>query len=56
LPGSFDPAYRDPVGGEYAGVWLAAFAPVLVKGRSAENRDTGWVVIVQERLEAAGSE
>ncbi len=40
-----DRSYRDPVGGSYGGRWLAAFAPVLVG-----DRDTGWVVIAQERL------
>ena len=48
-----DENYGDPVGGEYAGRWLAAFRPVVVAGRPAEIGDTGWVVVVQERYEAA---
>jgi len=43
-----DRDYRDPVGGEYAGRWLAAFRPVVIGGRAEGPRDTGWVVIVQE--------
>jgi hypothetical protein len=50
LPGSVDPTYIDPVGGEYAGRWVAAFEPVFVRGRSGANQNTGWVVIIQERL------
>lgn len=46
---SLDRQYIDPVGGNYSGQWLAAFAPVFIEGRSARVRDTGWVVIVQER-------
>lgn len=45
--------YRDPVGGAYAGRWLAACEPVFVSGRSPQARDTGWLVIVQERYEEA---
>ena len=37
-------SYRDPVGGEFGGPWLAAFEPVVVG-----DSDTGWVVIAQER-------
>ena len=44
-----DANYRDPVKGVYDGSWLAAFEPVLVKGRTRSASDTGWVVIVQER-------
>jgi hypothetical protein len=40
------PAYVDPVGGDYAGTWLAAIDPVQAAGR-----DTVWVVLVQERSE-----
>ncbi len=43
--------YRDPIGGDYGGRWLAACEPVFVDGRSAKAQDTGWVVIVQERLQ-----
>ena len=39
-----DADYRDPVGGHYAGRWLAAFAPV---------GNTNLVVIVQTRVEDA---
>lgn len=41
--------YRDPVKGNYQGEWLAAFAPVMIQGRPSAIKDTGWVVIVQER-------
>ena len=51
--GSFEPFYEDPAGGAaYGGAWLAAFEPVLVQGRATGVRDTGWVVIVQERPDA----
>jgi hypothetical protein len=37
------------LGGDDAGRWLAAFEPVLVKGRDEEGiLDSGWIVIVQE--------
>jgi hypothetical protein len=45
--------YRDPIGGDYEGRWLAACEPVFVEGRSAKAQDTGWVVIVQERYNDA---
>jgi serine/threonine protein kinase len=48
--------YRDPVGEEhkeYAGPWLAALAPVLVPDRPEEIRDSGWVIVVQERADEA---
>jgi hypothetical protein len=49
-PGNLDRDYVDPTGGPYEGAWLAAFEPVLVKGRTDPRiKDTGWVVIVQER-------
>jgi hypothetical protein len=48
LAGSLDFDYRDPVGGEIETSWMAAFEPVLLRGRADEIRDTGWVVIVQE--------
>lgn len=41
---SVDEAYEDPVGGSFAGRWLAAMEPVIARGQ-----DTGWVVVVQER-------
>jgi serine/threonine-protein kinase len=46
---TFEAAYSDPVGGKYAGEWMAAWEPVLVNGRPAAIKDTGWIVIVQER-------
>jgi hypothetical protein len=51
---ALDAQWRDPVGGDYAGGWLAAFEPVLIEGRAGGIRDTGWVVVVQERLVPAG--
>jgi hypothetical protein len=53
LAASHDENYQDPVGAEYAGRWLAAFRPVIVAGRDPAEGNTGWVVIVQERHEAA---
>jgi serine/threonine-protein kinase len=44
-----DRNYHDPAGGAYSGRWLGAFEPVFVEGRPDKVRDTGWVVIVQER-------
>lgn len=51
LPNSFASDYVDPVGGAYAGHWLAAFEPVIIQGRPDMIDDTGWVVIVQERAD-----
>jgi hypothetical protein len=49
LPESFDDSYRDPVSSE--GRWLAAFEPVFLRGDRPDSiRDTGWIVVVQERL------
>jgi hypothetical protein len=45
--------YRDPVVGDAAGRWLAAAEPVFIPDRPDNVRDTGWVVMVQERYEAA---
>jgi len=56
LAASYDVDYRDPVGkesAEYSGRWLAAFRPVIVAGRAPAEGNTGWVVVVQERHEAA---
>ncbi len=50
LAESWEPAYQDPVGGPYAGGWFAALEPVFVPGRPENHRDTGWVVIIQERV------
>jgi hypothetical protein len=44
--------YRDPVG-DGSVRWLAACEPVFVQGRSRQARDTGWVVIVQEKHQEA---
>ena len=41
----FDAHYRDPVRGSYGGEWLLTMRPVLARGS-----DTGWVVLVPERL------
>lgn len=49
LSGSYSQNYRDPIGGDYSGRWLAAFEPVVIEGRPDQIDDTGWVVIVQER-------
>ena len=49
-PESFAADYRNPVGlGGDGGTWLAAFEPVFVRGRPETIRDTGWIVVVQER-------
>ncbi|HEV3340963.1 MAG TPA: hypothetical protein VG125_11420, partial [Pirellulales bacterium] len=46
--------YHDPLGGEFAGRWLAAAEPVEVISRhDLSSRDTGWVILVQERYDAA---
>ncbi|HWB09508.1 MAG TPA: serine/threonine protein kinase [Pirellulales bacterium] len=46
--------YRDPLAGEFAGRWLAAAEPVEVIARQdLSSRDTGWVILVQERYDAA---
>jgi hypothetical protein len=48
--------YHDPIGGEFAGRWLAAAEPVEVVSRhDLSSRDTGWIVVVQERYGAAVS-
>jgi hypothetical protein len=41
--------YRDPVGGAFAGPWLAAAERVLAPADDGPPADTGWVVVVQER-------
>jgi hypothetical protein len=54
-PGAWDPDYTDPVGAahpDYAGRWLASSQPVQIEERP-EVRDTGWVVVVQERYDVA---
>ena len=42
--------YRDPVAGEQGGRLLASFAPVLVSARGDRPKETGWFVIVQQRV------
>jgi serine/threonine-protein kinase len=42
--------FQDPVAGASGGRWLAAFAPVVVKGRPRHLADTGWVVIMEDKL------
>lgn len=41
--------YRDPIGGEYAGDWLAAVEPVFVSRGSRQSADSGWAIVVEER-------
>jgi hypothetical protein len=41
------------MGRAFDGRWLAACEPVFVQGRSKQARDTGWIVIVQERYNDA---
>ncbi len=48
-PTDIDRHYIDPVDDSRQGEWLASFEPVLVKGRGARLKDTGWVVVVQKR-------
>lgn len=48
----FDDDYTDPVGGEYDAHWLAALEPVVLEDATHGSRDTGWVVIIQERYES----
>lgn len=49
---SFDADYEDPVGADYDGRWLAALEPVVLVDATRGVRDTGWVVIIQERYES----
>jgi hypothetical protein len=42
--------YRDPIGGEFGGDWLASVEPVFVYHGSKGIDDIGWGVVVQERL------
>ncbi|HUG93686.1 MAG TPA: serine/threonine-protein kinase [Planctomycetaceae bacterium] len=48
--------YLDPVAPEAGPAWLAAFQPVIVEGYDGALRDTGWVVIVQQRDGEVGGE
>jgi len=43
--------YRDPVGGAFAGDWLAAAEPVFVFRSADSVYDSGWAVLIQERHE-----
>jgi len=41
--------YVDPVGGEFAGEWIASAERVAVRLDNGQPMDTGWVVLIQER-------
>jgi hypothetical protein len=41
--------YHDPVGGSFAGIWLASVERVIVRPEEGNPVDTGWVILVQER-------
>lgn len=41
--------YRDPIGEEYAGDWLAAVEPVFVFRGPERTVDSGWAIVMQER-------
>ncbi len=42
--------FCDPLDKRAGGLWLAAFEPVMIQGRSDEKiDDTGWVMIVEDR-------
>lgn len=41
--------YEDPVGGAYAGPWLATPERVTARPEAGNPIDTGWVILVQER-------
>lgn len=46
--------YQDPVAGHFSGRWLAAAEPVEVLSRQdLSSRDTGWIILVQERYTQA---
>jgi hypothetical protein len=57
VPGTAEPAstlrdFEDPLGAEskeYSGRWLAALEPVLVPDRPRDVRDSGWLILIQER-------
>ncbi|MBL9084402.1 MAG: protein kinase [Planctomycetales bacterium] len=42
-------SYRDPIGRQFSGEWLAAFEPVFVTRGLQDVVDTGWGILVQER-------
>ncbi|MEX0718613.1 MAG: serine/threonine protein kinase [Planctomycetaceae bacterium] len=46
-------AHRDPADAAGDPPWLAAWEPVVLRGRPEHLSETGWVVIVQERLDGA---
>lgn len=41
--------YHDPIGGEFAGEWLAAVEPVFVFRGPHDVEDSGWAIVVEER-------
>jgi serine/threonine protein kinase len=41
--------YRDPIGNQYAGEWLAACEPVFVARAREQVVDSGWAILLQER-------
>lgn len=42
-------SYRDPVGGEFAGEWIASVEKIAVRLDNGKPVETGWVVLIQER-------
>jgi hypothetical protein len=42
-------SYRDPVGGEFAGEWIASVEKIAVRLDNEKPVETGWVVLIQER-------
>jgi len=57
LQGSLDHAYQDALSDDPLRLHLAVFEPVTIPWRSEPRvRDTGWVVIVEERLAPSGPE
>lgn len=49
-------SYYDPVAhNAHRYQYLAAFAPVLVRGRPHTQGDTGWFVIVEQRRDLTGT-
>jgi hypothetical protein len=45
--------YSDPVGGAFAGRYLATLEPVIIPRLETDVGDTGWVVLVQESYDDA---
>lgn len=48
MPAEVMTDFRDPVTQEAAGQCIAAVAPVYVPGRTGEDEDVGWVVIIKD--------